>query len=146
MKGTYDRALLANIKQAMPELSRLKLKVDDEWISDDGPYRFYHQSFKVFYLKEIVRDVLEMIRSLDPKPQKSFSPMFEEIVNDCMSQEFSGVSTNMNWTKETRPVVEAFFHAKFFLDKLVECGLELQEPPQMLPLKWAAVLCLYNIR
>ena len=46
----------------------------------------------------------------------------------------------------TRVFLEAFFHARFFLEMAVKYGKELPASPTLLPSGWAALLCLYNIR
>ncbi len=46
----------------------------------------------------------------------------------------------------TRPFLEAFFHAKFFLEMAVKYGRKLEEVPEMLPSDWAAFLYFYNLR
>ena len=43
-------------------------------------------------------------------------------------------------------MIEAFFHARFFLEMAVKYGKELEFPPQMLPSGWAAFLYLFNLR
>ena len=48
---------------------------------------------------------------------------------------------NEKWTHHTRPFVEAFFHAKYFLEMVIKYGKEIEEPPEILPSGWAAVLC-----
>lgn len=50
------------------------------------------------------------------------------------------------WVVSTRPLVEAFFHARFMLEMVVQYGRTLDAPPQMLPSGWAAVLYLYGLR
>jgi hypothetical protein len=46
----------------------------------------------------------------------------------------------------TRPILEAFFHARYFLEMVCRYGRELAEPPSPLPSGWAAVLYLYGLR
>jgi hypothetical protein len=46
----------------------------------------------------------------------------------------------------TRPIVEAFFHARYFLEMVCGYGRQLTEPPSPLPSGWAAVLYLYGLR
>jgi hypothetical protein len=46
----------------------------------------------------------------------------------------------------TRPIVEAFFHARFFLEMAVRYGNELDKAPHMLPSGWAALFYLYELR
>jgi hypothetical protein len=41
--------LLGRIKAKLPELEQLR------WAEEDGVYRFYHQSFKAFYLQDQIR-------------------------------------------------------------------------------------------
>jgi hypothetical protein len=53
---------------------------------------------------------------------------------------------NRRWPQETRPIVEAFFHARYFLEMAVRYGKDLEHPPRMLPSGWAALLYLYNLR
>jgi hypothetical protein len=48
-------ALLARIKQRLPELEKLLVKIEDQWGEEDGVYRLYHQSYKVFGLQKFVK-------------------------------------------------------------------------------------------
>ena len=50
------------------------------------------------------------------------------------------------WPHEMGPILEAFFHARTMLELVVRYGRELEEPPQMLPSGWAAVLYLFKLR
>jgi hypothetical protein len=45
----------------------------------------------------------------------------------------------------TRPIVEAFFHAGFFLEMAVRYA-KLETPPRPLPSGYAALLHLYQLR
>jgi hypothetical protein len=53
---------------------------------------------------------------------------------------------NQNWLAVTRPILEAFFHSRFFLEMAVKYAKELKDPPRALPSGWAALLYLYNLR
>ncbi|MGZ5544922.1 MAG: hypothetical protein ACXWIU_09620 [Limisphaerales bacterium] len=53
---------------------------------------------------------------------------------------------NEIWLETTRPIVEAFFHARYFLEMAVNYGRELEYPPHVMPSGWAAFLYLYNLR
>ena len=53
---------------------------------------------------------------------------------------------NRDWLNETRPILEAFFHAKTFLGLAVRYAKALDHAPRLLPSGWAAVLSLYNAR
>ena len=56
------------------------------------------------------------------------------------------IDHNKEWLRHTRPIIEAFFHAKFFLEMAVKYGKELEECPEILPSGWAALLYFYNLR
>lgn len=54
-------------------------------------------------------------------------------------------STNDNWLRQTRPIVEAYFHARFMLDMAVRCANPKATPITM-PSVWSAFLTLYYLR
>lgn len=59
----------------------------------------------------------------------------------------SDLSGAINWWLEvTRPMLEAYFHARFFLEMVIQYGEELDQAPAILPSGWAAVLYLYDLR
>ena len=60
------------------------------------------------------------------------NPWFEEIVAAGTGVEFD-LSHNDDWLRHTRPIVEAFLHAKYFIEMVVKYGRELDSPPYMLP-------------
>lgn len=72
--------------------------------------------------------------------------MFEEIYQAGASGKQFEIEHNKHWTGNTRVFLEAFFHAKFFLEMAVKYGKELRAAPTTLPSGWAALLCLYNLR
>jgi hypothetical protein len=47
---------------------------------------------------------------------------------------------------ELAELLEAFFHAKFFLEMAVKYGKDLRASPTPLPAGWAALLCLFGLR
>jgi hypothetical protein len=140
-----ENELLANIKAKLPELERLLQEMDSHWEYEDPIYRFYHHSFKVYGLQDKTRKIVDALKDLAPK-DVSFCREFEEIIKAGASGKHFEPEHNMNWAMHTRPFVEAFLHAKFFLEMVVKYGRELEEPPQTLPSGWAAVLCLYELR
>jgi len=46
-----ERILLLNMRQHAPELRRVLEEANGEWCYEDGIYRFYHGSSKVFRLQ-----------------------------------------------------------------------------------------------
>ena len=142
----HDEAalLLKHIKEQLPELVKLLATADDHWVFEDGVYRFYHQSFKVHdRLQPITLEITQALQKL--LPGHPLNDWFSQIVIAGTREKFTP-DHNRNWTKHTRPIVEAFFHAHFMLKMVCKYGRELSEPPQMLPSGWAAVLYLFNLR
>lgn len=139
-------ALVKKLKSALPGLQKKLEEVNDHWVYEDGVYRFYHQSFKVFYLQETVKSVVKALEDL--RPGEPLNKWFLDVVKDGTKEKFD-LSFNDEWMKHTRPVVEAFFHAKFFLEMAVQYGRAFKNrkcSPCMLPSGWAAFLYLYNLR
>lgn len=137
------QALLDRIKAHLPELNALLDKVSSHWHGEDGFYRFYHQSFKVYRLQEDTIQIVAALRAL--APERPLNPWFEQIVREGTGKEFR-LDHNQRWLEETRPILEAFFHARTLLELAVRYGRELGEAPQPMPSGWAAVLYLFNLR
>ena len=60
-EGTKELSLIAAIKARLPELKQLRDSANAEWLYEDGIYRFYHGSFKVFVLQDFTERVVELI-------------------------------------------------------------------------------------
>jgi hypothetical protein len=57
--------LLKNIKEQLPELEKLLAASNDHWVMEDGVYRFYHQSFKVYdRLQPITLEITKALQKL----------------------------------------------------------------------------------
>ena len=135
--------LLQNIKAHLPELEKLLECVDSIWF-EDRFYRFYHYSFKVYWIQERTMEILGWFSRLSP-PGCSLNPMYMEIVLAGTGKTWKRKHNNA-WTKHTRPIVEAMFHSMYLLRMTVKFGKELQKAPDVLPTGWAAVLYLYDLR
>ncbi|MEK6405845.1 MAG: hypothetical protein AABN34_02650 [Acidobacteriota bacterium] len=140
-----DDELLANIQTRWSELAELLEEVSSHWVYEDLVYRFYHQSFKVYRLQDETRRVVDALQSLAPSGT-TLSPMFREIYQAGASGKQFELEHNQQWTLHTRVFLEAFFHAKFFLEMAVKYGKELRAAPTTLPSGWAALLYLYKLR
>lgn len=147
MRGSLekDAELLANVRARWSELAELLEDVNSHWVYEDRIYRFYHQSFKVYDIQDHTKRIVEALRSVAPRGA-SVNPWFEEIYQAGASGKQFEDAHNQEWTTHTRVFLEAFFHAKFFLEMAVKYGKELQEAPATLPSGWAALLYFYNIR
>jgi len=138
--------LLSNIKKKNDILEKLLEETNDHWSYEDSVYRYYHGSYKVYYLQELTIKIVETLKLLSPhKNKEDINKDFIEILNEGTGKIWQH-SHNSNWGKNCRPILEAFFHAKYFLEMAVRYGKELEEAPTILPSGWASVLYLYNIR
>ncbi len=139
-KRAEEIKLLKKIRANLASLEKLLYECG---YYEDLMYRFYHQSFKVYAIQELTKQIVTKLHSLAPRlPMNSW---FMEIVKPETGREFA-LSDNREWTKITRPMLEAFFHAHYFLEMVCKFGKELESPPEVLPSGWAAVLYLYNLR
>lgn len=88
-------------------------------------------------------EVVELLQSI--VPESTLNPFFVEIIESGTGREFTPEG-NANWTHETRPIVEAFLHARFFLE--MACRYSEFNPGDSVavPSGWAALLSLYEIR
>jgi len=145
-KGRHAQGdvLLKNIKKNMPELEPLLKEASEHWKYEDPVYRYYHGSFKVYYVCGLTEKIVKMLKKISPHDNKDeLNKDFLEILNE--GTQIWVHDHNKEWSKR-RPMLEAFFHARFFLEMAVKYGKELEEAPSCLPSGWAALLYLYNIR
>jgi hypothetical protein len=139
----YRTRLLQNIKQRLPQLDELLVKAEHSFEMEDGVYRFYHQSFKVYGLQKLTEQICKALQEL--LPDRPMNKWFAEIIAQGTGRQFE-LSHNEDWLRNTRPILEAVFHAHYFLKMACKYGRELETSPNMLPFGWAAVLYLFDLR
>lgn len=144
-RAQNEIVLLKNIKKSLPALKKLHKQVCDMWWYEDFIYRFYHCSLKIFYRYEQTRAMVAALKNLAPEGIE-LNSMFMKIINEGASKKEFKTEYNEDWMKHTRPMVEAFLHAKFFLEMAIKYGKILKKPESFLPSGWAALLYLYNMR
>lgn len=137
-----EESLLRNLSRNREALQKLLAACGDHWGYEDPVYRFYHQSFKVYGLQGRTEAIVERLQALAPGLQ--LNRWFTEIVQSGTGKTFQ-LEDNACWPEVTRPILEAFFHARFFLEMAVRYG-ELEAPPRPLPSGYAALLYLYGLR
>lgn len=142
-KMADEEKILANIAVNLEDLERLLDDCSGKWGYEDPIFRFYHQSFKVYAVQEQTKEIVAKLQTL--APHLSLNKWFLEIVRRGTGREFVD-QDNDAWTTVTGPMLEAFFHARYFLEMVCKYGRELKSPPTSIPSGWAAVLYLYNIR
>jgi hypothetical protein len=137
-----EEALLLSLRRDRPELEKLLKEHSDHWGYEDPIYRFYHQSFKVYGLQEQTQAIVQKLQAL--APDLPLNPWFVQILALGTGKAFQS-EDNAHWTEATRPILEAFFHARFFLEMAVRYA-DLPAPPQPLPSGYAALLYLFGLR
>jgi|SRR6185295_17023604 len=139
---TPEEALLRNLRRGRSELEKLLQGSSDHWGYEDPVYRFYHQSFKVYWLQQQTKSIVERLQAL--APDRPLNSWFVQVIQEGTGKQFKP-EDNKNWTEVTRPILEAFFHARFFLEMAVRYA-DLEASPQLLPSGYAALLYLFGLR
>jgi hypothetical protein len=134
--------LLERIKARLPELEGLAAEFNAA--EEDFVYRYYHNSYKVFNLQEDILKAFKIIREIGGEADPPHIE-YAQIVKAGTENGF-GKDTNANWQVETRPILEAFWHTKYFLNMMVMYA-KLDDPvPSPIGSGWASVLYLYELR
>jgi hypothetical protein len=138
-----EKILLENMHHRAPALQQLLSEVNHH-IYEDRLYRFYHQSFKVYDLQQTTQQIAAALTTIAPEKQP-FCTFFQSILSAGTNREFEPAD-NHHWLERTAPIVQAFLHARYFLEMAVKYGAQLKNLPQPMPSGWAALLELYGIR
>ena len=124
-------------------MRRVLENANREWCYEDGIYRYYDQSLKVFSLQEQTKAMVNALAAIAPEGLP-FCALFGEILQQGTGCEFS-LADNEHWPERAAPIVQAFLHARYFVEMAVKYA-EMAELPGLLPSGWAALLCLYGLR
>ncbi len=138
------RRLLEALKRDHDELAALLARLSSEWYEEDLVYRFWHRSWKVYWIQDVTSTIAEALRKLSPD-HRPLDDWFEQLVAEGTGRRFS-LDDNERWLEVTRPMVEAYFHARYMLEMAVRYGAEIEDPPALMPSGWAALLYLYGLR
>jgi hypothetical protein len=140
------QTLLNTLKQNLPELEKLLSDTNGHWQGEDGFYRFYHGSLKVYFLQKQTEKILSLINKVREEANiDALNNQFLEIVQEGTNKHFN-LEHNQAWSYHTRPILEAYFHSREMLKYMVKYAKKLETAPNMLPSGWAAVLYLFNLR
>ena len=96
-------------------------------------------------MTDLVRQALELFVRLSPDAA-NLNDWFSSIAKEAVGKEFDWEKTNPIWVAETLPVLQGYWHSKYFLEQMIVAANELDTAPQTLPSGWAAVRYLYNLR
>ena len=138
-----DQKLLTAIKERLPDLEKLLWLMNIDY--EDGLYRFYYQSFKVYGLQDDTLRAVAIFQDIGQTIDKPLCVWFEEIVANGTGHEWERPH-NDNWLPHTRPIVETFLHARYFVEMMVKYGRKMEQATTLLDSGWAAILTLYNQR
>ena len=145
-KQVLEQILLANLKGQHNALARLLLSLSDR-AYEDAIYRYYAHSYKLYrHTPHRTNEIVSALRQLAPSGTH-FCLAFEQLVQEGIQENPFSLAFNKDWSKNSRPYIEAFFHARYFLEMAVKYGAALDSAAlTALPSGWAALLCLYDIR
>jgi len=138
-----DQKLLDALKRELPTLERMLS--DMRRSQADRLYRFYYQSLKVYYLQPLTSEAVDLLRAFGREIDRPLCRRFEQIVAEGTGWEFD-FAHNDAWSLHTRPIVEAYWHAMYFIEMMVRSATEMERAESSLPSGWAAILCLYGNR
>src|SRR5262249_53485133 len=108
-KDFQEKRILANIAANLEDLERLLEECSGKWGYEDPIYRFYHQSFKVYAVQECTQEIVAKLQAL--APEVPLNKWFMETIRQGTGRQFV-YEDNYNWTPVTRPMIEAFLHAR----------------------------------
>jgi hypothetical protein len=95
--------------------------------------------------QEPIKEAFELIKEIGGENDP---PHFEYalLVKAGTENDFAGDRTNANWDAETKPILEAFWHTKYFINMMAKYGKELETVEMPLQPGMAAVLYLFELR
>ncbi len=142
------KKLFLSIKYNKDEIHKL-YEANCGHVYEDRIYRFYHYSFKVFYLQDSIDDIVAFLEKINPRPidyEPRLNKWFLDIIEDAKKEGGFKMSYNDNFPSHARPIVEAYFHCKYFVDMLESVATKDESPDGMISSSFAAILELYNLR
>lgn len=151
MSSSTSSELHKNIIEKSAELKSLYEEVHSQFGLEDLIYRFYHRSFKVYFAQNYTERITKLLEKIAPRGTE-FCQRYADIYRAGTDKKFD-TSHNLDWDNKTKPIVEAFLHATYFLDMAVkhidtapEEHVTMNKPINIITPGWAALLELYNIR
>jgi hypothetical protein len=138
----YEWLLLKRVKRHKAKLKEMLQVMNGHWTYEDHFYRYYHGSYKVYRTQTTTEQAVKLLRLL--LPERELNLTFNQIIREGTGKEFK-LTHNKNWDKHTRPMLEAFSHAKFMIEMAVRHA-DLKEPPQPMSSGYATLLYLYDLR
>lgn len=137
-----EHDLLNAIRARLPELTALLEEVTSHWHGEDGFYRFYHQSWKVYGLQQDTRDIVGALRSL--APNRPMNAWFEQIVREGTGKVFQRAH-NQRWVERRGPFWKRSFTPERCWSSLCATGVSWKSRrshcPAAGPLSCTSTIC-----
>jgi hypothetical protein len=112
------QTLLHRIKARLPELEQVwEEHVADHWAEEDMVYRYYHQSYKVYGIQTDTEAIVTILREVGHP--RALNSEFLAIIQAGTGKKFRA-SHNRRWNAHTLPQLQAFWHAKYFLEQMIK--------------------------
>src|SRR5207247_10160592 len=109
-----EALLLERLKQHKAELEETLKMMSAHWTYEDHFYRYYHGSWKVYGTQRTTEQAVKLLRQL--LSERELNLMFDDILKEGTGKKFDD---NNDWDRRTRPILEAFSHAKFMIEMAV---------------------------
>lgn len=139
--------LLENIKRNLIFLEERLEDANSYWKYEDIIYRYYHESFKVYRIQSLIKELYNALEKISPHNNKRvFNDRFLKIISGGTKDISWEPKHNEKWDEICRPFLEAFFHSKYFLEMAIKYGKKYDFVPNRMDSGWAALLELYKIR
>jgi hypothetical protein len=142
-----ENRLLGNIKNNLEGVDHCLGNFRNMWGYEDIMYRYFCGSFKVFGANNLTSEGFDLLKSLDPKDEKSLDEGYTCLVERALPIRFN-LEMNKDWMASTAPIVNAFLQTQYFLEMTSRYGHSMQSEDLhgFLPSGWAALLILYKFR
>ena len=141
-RNRLELLLLQRLKERKFQLEEILKVMSGHWTYEDHFYRYYHGSYKVYATQRTTEQAVKILRQL--VPERELNSCFQQIIQEGIGKDFD-MEHNKEWNRHTRPMLEAFAHAKFMVEMAVRYA-DLPQLPQPMPSGWAALLYLFDLR
>lgn len=133
-----------NLHARRAELETLWSEMNGRSGYENLVYRFYHHSFKAFYMQEETAKVAAVLRSVAPE-SRPLCWMFAELLAAGTGRTF-GAESNARWMHEVGPIAAAYLHAHFLLEMAVKVANDPNPDCGVIGYPWATMLALFELR
>lgn len=96
----------------------------------------------MYHVQESTEEIVTALARIAPDG-RALHPIFIEIMRSGTRREFTK-EDNEHWVERAAPIVQAFLHAKFFLEMAVKCASS-PDPRRSVDSGWQALTELYRI-